>query len=82
MSDGKVVGLNGNIPQGQAVPETVRVLEEMLARAKRGELRSVAIVGVTDQDNCLTVWNSDNQYYTLLGAASWLAYRMNAREGV
>lgn len=78
----KVVGIGGAVPVGQAVPETVRVLEEMLARAKRGEIRSVAVVGVTNQDVCVTVWNSDAQYYTLLGAASWLAYRMNAREGV
>ena len=46
MAEGKVVSLWGNeIPEGGVYPSAVKVLEEWLARAMRGEFMAVAMVG-------------------------------------
>lgn len=76
----KVASIGGITPPDQAVPETIKVLEDMLAKARSGEIRSVAVVGVKANENVISAWHSESQYYTLLGAASWLAHRMNSGE--
>lgn len=73
----KVVAIGGCTPPDQSVPETVRLLEDMLLKARSGEIRSVAIVGVKTNGHVVSAYHSEDQYYTLLGAASWLAHRMN-----
>lgn len=80
MQTSNVVSIGGLTPPDLAVPETVAELEGALLRAKSGELRSVVIVGVKANDNIVSSWHSENQYYTLLGAISWLAHRMNTGE--
>lgn len=56
MSDEKVVGLRGRIPEGEAVPNVVGLLESLLQRAKAGEIRAVAYAMVQHDASVATGW--------------------------
>lgn len=60
----------------QLVPEVVSQLEALLARAKTGEIREIAIAAVTDQKCISTAWHHENDYFRLVGAVSWLSRRL------
>lgn len=75
-----IASLNGLAPPDQSVPETIRLLEEMLEKARSGEIRSVAVVTVKANGNVTSCWHSEDQFHTLLGALSWISHRMNAGE--
>ena len=60
----------------EPVPEVVQQLEDLLARAKTGEIREVAIAAVTDQKSITTAWHHENDYFRLVGAVSWLSRRL------
>lgn len=77
MSENKVVSLNGaHTPATEPVADVVRKIEEMLAKAKAGEIRSVAIAAVTENERTLTVYDSENQIFQLMGALSYLQTRI------
>lgn len=77
MTDKKVVSLTGaHTPATEPVADVVRKLEEMLVKAKTGEIRSVAIAAVTTEMRTLTVYDSENQIFQLLGAISYLQTRI------
>ncbi len=76
--NGKVVSLNGEAVTGQPVPETIELLEQVLEKARSGEIRSVAVVGVKPNYHVFSCWHSEGQYYTLIGGLSWLSHRMNS----
>ena len=67
MAEGKVVSLWGNeIPEGGVYPSAVKVLEEWLARAMRGEFMAVAMVGVRPDMNVCNVMVSHSGPVDLL----------------
>lgn len=77
MSEKKVVSLTGaHTPATEPVADVVRNIEEFLAEAKSGEIRSVAIAAVTEDERTLTVYDSENQIFQLLGALSYLETRI------
>lgn len=67
---------------GQAIPgtpndETVELLEHILARAKAGEVISVAIAGCTSDNAIVTCFEVGDRAMTLLGATTHLLNRIN-----
>lgn len=68
--------LYGNTPPNEPVPEVVELAEDMLAQAKAGTLRSLAVVGVRSNNHVMTAWHEEGQYFTVLGGLSWLSQRM------
>lgn len=77
MSNEKVVSLAGMTPPDMAVPETVEMLEKMLARAKSGEVRSIAMAALKANGDACTQWHSEGQLFALAGAAGCLTTRMH-----
>lgn len=73
----KVVSIGDMTPPDTAVPETVALLERMLARAKSGELRSVAVAGVKANGGAVTEWNHEAQFFALAGSVAWLQHRLH-----
>lgn len=69
-----------NAKPSAVVSDVVGALEDMLAMAKEGHLRSVAIAGVTAKGGVVTLWNCDSggasTDFAMLGAVSWLKDRM------
>lgn len=68
--------LYGSTPPNEPVPEVVALAEDMLAQAKAGSLRSMAVVGVRSNNHVMTAWHEEGQYFTVLGGLSWLSQRM------
>lgn len=67
MADGKVISLWGHeIPEGGVYPSVVEALEEWLARAKRGEFMSIAMVGVRPDMNVCNLLVSDSGPHDML----------------
>ncbi len=60
--------------------DAVRLLEEFLAEAKSGEIRSVAIAYVSKDHAAGTAWSSSSAAAALAGAASLLFHRILAKE--
>lgn len=71
-----VKSIDGSTPVGVAVPETIALLERTLERAKSGELRSVAIAGITQNGYATTEWHSEGELFALCGAVTWLSSRI------
>ena len=72
-----VKAIHGGItPKGQPVEQVVAVLEEALARAKSGELRSVALAGVCANHSVTTTWAHEDQIFALLGGLAYLQGRI------
>ena len=77
MTEKKVVSLTGqHTPATEPVEDVVRKIEEFLVKAKSGEIRSVAIAAVTEDQRTLTVYDSENQIFQLMGAISYLSTRI------
>lgn len=49
--------LTGHLLPGEADAELVEALESLVERAKRGEIKAAAWVGVTGNDHLVTGWN-------------------------
>lgn len=64
------------VKSNQSVPGVVQLLEEILERAKAGEIRSIAIAGVTLARGSTTAWHHENDCFTLAGVVGSLNYRI------
>ena len=73
----KVVSLLGNAIPGEAAQGTVELIEEMLAKAKSGEIRSIAVAAIKANGNATTRWSHESEFIALTGAVSWLLHRMH-----
>lgn len=75
-----VVGLRGEIPLYTPVPEVIECLEELLARAKAGEVRAVALAYVLPEGITGTAWNSGAaSRHELTSAIAQLEFRHMAQ---
>lgn len=54
----------------------VAMLEDFLAKAKAGDIRSVAIAAVGLQHNSMTAYHTENQTWSLIGSTQYLVGRM------
>lgn len=66
----------GTIPPGEPVKGTVELLENLLAKAKSGELRAVAVSYMLGERRVVTDWHSATDYFALIGGVGWLHQRM------
>ena len=64
------------ITQDEPVPEVVSLLEDMLARAKTGELRTAAIACATSDGCILTGYVVQDSLFTTMGALAYLSRRV------
>ena len=74
---GKVVGINGIVPPtvGEPRQPLISVLEDMLAKAKTGELQSLIGTGFTSDGARVAVWSEGPpDVYAMLGALAWLQH--------
>ena len=71
MSDLRVVPLRGNDPDAR----TVAILEDLLTRAKVGDIIGVAVAYRSKDNNVGTVFSA--VHANLLAATSWLTHRLN-----
>lgn len=55
--------------------KVVELLENFLQRAKDGDLRSVALVGL-NQEGSVSAWHHNNELQTLLGAILVVQHRI------
>lgn len=78
----KVTSLFGDqIAPDEPVPEVVSLLEDMLARAKSGELRTACIAGATI-DNCvISGFVVQDHLFTTMGALAYLTRRVGDLAG-
>lgn len=78
----KVTSLFGDpITKDEPVPEVVALLEDMLARAKSGELRTAVIAGATS-DNCIVSgFVVQDCLFTTMGALAYLTRRVGELAG-
>lgn len=67
-----------SVIEAEAVsPDLVETLEEALAKAKAGELSSVALA-VVYRDGCINwAWSTPPSFGLLLGAVNRLAHKLN-----
>lgn len=65
------------VPGLESVKATVEILEEMLAAAKRGDVRSIAMTYSDGGRQMHVRWHNNGEFMKLLGAVSWLAHEMN-----
>lgn len=65
-------------PEGEVVQCVVELLEELLEKAKAGEITSVAVAWTNHTDNCYTKWAHNYQWWKLVGCVSQLTYRMHS----
>jgi hypothetical protein len=63
------------VPEDEAVPEVVELAEELLALAKSGEMRSVAIAGIMTDDRRYVAFRSEEPW-DMKGAVSQLNHRI------
>lgn len=66
----------GAVPENEPVPGAIELLERLLAQAKSGELRAVAVAVCVGHRRVITDWHSNNEYFTLIGGVGWLHHRM------
>lgn len=64
------------IPEGEPVPVTIELLEELLDKARRGEVRSLAVAWTDNTPVVFTKWAHNHEYFKLQGAAAQLLHRM------
>lgn len=70
------------IPIGEPVPGTVELIENLLEMAKAGNLRSIAVAYSHGDNGLRTDWNSENEFFYLVGGVGWLHARMLEGVGV
>lgn len=56
-------------------PDVIAKLEDLLARARSGELQAIAVAGITSDGGAATVWAGD-RWVALLGCAFDLLCRL------
>ena len=66
-----------NVSQLKPKPNArvVELLESFLKRAKDGEIRSIALVGLNSEGST-SAWHHDNEMQTLLGAVLVVQHRI------
>lgn len=66
------------VPGLDPVPEVVEVLEEFLAAAKDGSLRSIALAGIRANGDAFTSWEdgAKDGTFKIIGAIDWLKDRI------
>jgi len=72
----KVVSIGGAPLPGDPVPEVLVILRGLLADAERGNVRSIALTWTDSGRSIFTNWNSDNDYFALMGGAGFLHHRL------
>lgn len=71
-----VVAFKNSIPPGEANPDMVAVIEDLLDRAKSGELRGLAYATFASGDITGTGWEgSDGSRHPLSSAIAMLQHR-------
>lgn len=58
------------------VPSVVEVLEDMLQRARSGEIVATALVGITKDGGILRFWASNGRSIELIGGVSIMQSRL------
>ena len=79
---GAVVGINGIRPSALGEPrsELIGVLENLLERAKSGQLQSFVGTGFCSDGSRAAVWcDTHENVYEMLGALSWIEHEYVAR---
>lgn len=66
------------MPVGQVNQEVVELLEDMLNRAKLGQIRSMATVFTMGENEIDTRWRSNGDFYLLIGGSAQLTSDMLA----
>lgn len=64
------------------VPKVVELLEDLLEKAKSGEIRSFGFVTTDADRNVQTGWHHQHELFTLIGGVSWLHTRLLAPDPV
>lgn len=62
------------------VASVIERLEEVLERARAGEISAVAIATVYSDGGAGCSWSETDNYWTMLGSISRLQHRMNAEK--
>jgi hypothetical protein len=79
---GVVVGLNGNQPSvlGEPRSELIGVLENILERAKAGQIQSFIGAGFCSDGSRISVWSDSHEnVYEMLGSLAWLEHEYVSR---
>ena len=74
---GDVKTIDGTTPLGQPCLKTIAELEKLLERAKKGEIRSLAVAATLTDHHFFTTWEVEDSTAQLLGAVNHLAWRIN-----
>lgn len=64
------------LPEGVVVESVVELLEELLVKAKAGEITSVAVAYTNHTDSSYTRWAHNYQWWKLVGCVAQLQFRM------
>lgn len=64
------------LPEGVVVESVVELLEELLTKAKAGEITSVAVAYTNHTDSAYTRWAHNYQWWKLVGCVAQLKFRM------
>lgn len=67
MSDLKVLDFNSKTERQPSNPEVIQRLEEALAMAKDGGVKTVAIIAILDNGDIMDCWANGGQPYALVG---------------
>jgi hypothetical protein len=65
-----------SLPMGEPAPDTIKLLEELLERARSGDLRSIAVAYTVGDHAMRTDWNNEHEFMELIGGVAWLQSRM------
>lgn len=72
-----IKGIRSDItPNGQPVELVVELLEDLLKRAKTGEVRAVAVAGVCQNGSVTSAYQHENHIFALLGGLTYLSGRI------
>lgn len=64
------------INEADPVQGSIELLERLLAMAKDGTLRSVAVAFTKNERGIVTDWHNNDEFFTLIGGVAWLQQRM------
>lgn len=64
------------LPEGSVIPQTVALLEELLEKARTGEVKSVAMAYIDGAGDVSTRWAHNKEWWALQGAVAQLLHRM------
>jgi hypothetical protein len=66
--------------QCEPVQNSIDLLEELLAKAKSGELRSVAVAYTEEGDGVHSCWSNNHELYKLAGVVGQLLHNLYAED--